>query len=81
MARLNRTKRRRMIAQAALRIAQGAGGLESVTHDAVASACPVDTSASTVRHYFKAIIDLQIECVTLDPSLHSVAVSLGVIEP
>lgn len=79
MARLNATKRRRMIAQAALKVAQGSTGLIGVTHDTVAIECPVVTSASTVRHYFSTVGDLQLECVTLDPTLRDVAISLGII--
>lgn len=79
MARLNPTNRRRMIAQAALKVAQGSQGLIGVTHDTVAFECPVATSASTVRHYFSTVGDLQLECLALDPSLRAVAISLGVI--
>lgn len=80
MARLNAETRRRMIAQAALKVAGDPCGLAGVNHGSVSKRCPVSTSASTVRHYFQTQKDLQLECLALDENLREEAVSLGLID-
>lgn len=76
--RLDPEQRKRMIVQAAIKIAKERG-LQHVNHSAVAKRCPLQTSTSTVRHYFTTQIDLQTACVIIDDSLTDAAKELGVI--
>lgn len=81
MVRLSAENRRRMIAQAALKVAKDPCGLAGVNHSAVAKRCPVQTSTHTVRHYFALQAELQLECLALDETLRQQAVDLGLVEP
>ena len=56
--RMDAEQRRQMVLSAALRVAANQG-LAAVTYENVAAACPVDTSAATVRRYAGRIPDMQ----------------------
>ena len=59
--RLDGKARRKLIVAAARKVAKEKGVL-FVTHDAVAEACEIDTSAATVRRYFHTAEDLRGVC-------------------
>ena len=77
--RMNAANRKRMIRVNAAVLA-GEIGLANITFENVADRCPVETSASTVRHYFRYLHDLQTECVDFNPDLREQAVQLGIVE-
>jgi DNA-binding transcriptional regulator YbjK len=56
--RLDGNTRRKLILQAARKVADRDGVLK-LTHEAVAEACEVETSAATVRRYFHTAADLR----------------------
>lgn len=76
--RLDPEQRKRMISQAALKIATEKGLLH-VNHSAVAKRCPIQTSPALVRYYFTTQIELQKACITLDDDLTSSAKELGIV--
>lgn len=79
MTRMNATQRKKMIRNNATILANEIG-LANLTFENVAERCPVKTSASTVRHYFQYIGDLQAEACGDDPILIIQAHALGLIE-
>jgi DNA-binding transcriptional regulator YbjK len=56
--RLDGATRRKLILDAARKVADREGVLH-LTHENVAEACEVDTSAATVRRYFHTTADLR----------------------
>lgn len=78
MPRMSATHRRRMIRKNAAVLAVKIG-LSEITFESVAEACPVKTSASTVRHYFQYLGDLRLAAVEVDETLRPQAVLLGLI--
>lgn len=79
MTRMNAHHRKRMIRVNAAILANEIG-LAELTFENVASKCPVETSPSTVRHYFKYLSDLQVEACGDDPTLMTQAREMGLIE-
>ena len=79
MARMNAAHRKRMIRTNAAVLAAEIG-LAELTFENVAEKCPVDTSPSTVRHYFQYIGDLRLAAVDVDAKLRPQAVAMGLIE-
>lgn len=55
-------------------------GLAELTFENVAEKCPVRTSASTVRRYFRLIGDLRLAAVDADVKLRPQAVAMGLID-
>lgn len=81
MARLDTEQRKRMIIQAALRIAtETEDGLSKVNHSTVAKRCPIHTGKSTVKYYFAKQIDIQKACLEMNKDLLEQAVRLGVVD-
>lgn len=78
--RLHRDTRRAMIVNAGAKLAR-ATGLKSVTFDAVAEACPVPTSAATVRYHFTTYRSLWLSIAKSDrDNLWDQAVAMGVVD-
>lgn len=75
--RLQPANRRAVIISAAVAIARD-HGLRNVTHGAVAKRCVIDTSAKTVRHYFKTQVELWQAVLTEVPEMLGEGRELGV---
>lgn len=75
--RLKPDQRIAVIITAAGRIAKEQG-LSSVTHGATAKRCTVQTSANTVRHYFKDRDALWVAVIAANPELTEQGKELGI---
>ena len=78
MTRMSAVHRRQMIRRNAAVVASEIG-LANLTFNNVADACPVQTSPSTVRHYFTYLSELQLAAIHVDPDLRPQAVAMGLI--
>ena len=78
--RLNADHRRAMIVTAGVKLAAEVG-LAEVDYSNLAKACPVDTSAATVRYHFKNYRSLWLAIAKQDrENLWGQAVALGVAD-
>lgn len=79
MPKLRASQRKRVIINAAAKVAEDIG-LVNITFTNVADACAVETSDSTVRHYFPHLQDLQKSVYKGNLKLQLQAIEMGLIE-